>query len=187
MATYLYRIGKFAYRRKGAVLSFWIAMLVLFGVGAATLSGPTTDSFTLPGTPAQQTQDLMAERFPTAEDPMNALSARFVFAAPDGQTLDDPHDPQNMAAVDEVLAAIRGIDTVSSPAKVDPATASPEQQAGALVRSRAGRCRADPADAGARPRSRAPPKKLPSPTHRRCRRSAPTTPSVSSPCRSTAR
>lgn len=117
MATYLYRIGKFAYRRKGAVLSFWIAMLVLFGVGAATLSGPTTDSFTLPGTPAQQTQDLMAERFPTAEDPMNALSARFVFAAPDGQTLDDPHDPQNMAAVDEVLAAIRGIDTVSSPAK----------------------------------------------------------------------
>ncbi|HET8992166.1 MAG TPA: MMPL family transporter [Rhodococcus sp. (in: high G+C Gram-positive bacteria)] len=130
MATYLYRIGKFAYRRKGAVLSFWIAMLVLFGVGAATLSGPTTDSFTLPGTPAQQTQDLMAERFPTAEDPMNALSARFVFAAPDGQTLDDP---QNMAAVDEVLAAIRGIDTVSAPAKVDPATASPEQQAGALV------------------------------------------------------
>ncbi|MFD6897552.1 MMPL family transporter [Rhodococcus sp. NPDC060086] len=130
MATYLYRIGKFAYRRKGAVLSFWIALLVLFGVGAATLSGPTTDSFTLPGTPAQNAQDLMAERFPTAEDPMNALSARYVFAAPDGQTLDSP---ENMAAIDETLAAIRGIDTVSAPAKVDPATASPEQQAGALV------------------------------------------------------
>ncbi|TCN49079.1 RND superfamily putative drug exporter [Rhodococcus sp. SMB37] len=130
MATYLYRIGKFAYRRKGAVLSFWIALLVLFGVGAATLSGPTTDSFSLPGTPAQNAQDLMAERFPTAEDPMNALSARYVFAAPDGQTLDDP---ENTAAVDEVLAAIRGIDTVSAPAKVDPATASPEEQAGALV------------------------------------------------------
>ncbi|MFD6860727.1 MMPL family transporter [Rhodococcus sp. NPDC060090] len=130
MATYLYRIGKFAYRRKGAVLSFWIALLVLFGVGAATLSGPTTDSFTLPGTPAQNAQDLMAERFPTAEDPMNALSARYVFAAPDGQTLDSP---ENMAAIDETLVAIRGIDTVSAPAKVDPATASPEQQAGALV------------------------------------------------------
>ncbi|MGN5237958.1 MMPL family transporter [Rhodococcus sp. SJ-3] len=130
MATYLYRIGKFAYRRKGAVLSFWIALLVLFGVGAATLSGPTTDSFTLPGTPAQQTQDLMAERFPTAEDPMNALSARYVFAAPDGQTLDTP---ENMAAIDETLAAIRGIDTVSAPAKVDPATATPEQQAGVLT------------------------------------------------------
>ena len=130
MATYLYRIGKFAYRRKGAVLSFWIALLVLFGVGAATLSGPTTDSFTLPGTPAQNAQDLMAERFPSAENPMDALSARYVFAAPDGQTLDDP---QNMAAVDEVLAAIRGIDTVSPPAKIDPATATPEQQAGVLT------------------------------------------------------
>ncbi|NLU65364.1 MMPL family transporter [Rhodococcus sp. HNM0563] len=130
MATYLYRIGKFAYRRKGAVLSFWIALLVLFGVGAATLSGPTTDSFTLPGTPAQNAQDLMAERFPSAENPMDALSARYVFAAPDGQTLDDP---QNMAAVDEVLAAIRGIDTVSPPAKIDPATATPEQRAGVLT------------------------------------------------------
>ncbi|OWY79919.1 MMPL family transporter [Rhodococcus sp. BUPNP1] len=130
MATYLYRLGKFAHRRKGAVLSFWIALLVLFGVGAATLSGPTTDAFTLPGTPAQKTQDLMAERFPSTEDPMNGLSARYVFAAPDGQTLDDP---ENLAAVDEVLAAVRGIDRVSPPAKVDPATASPEEQAGALV------------------------------------------------------
>ncbi|MEE2031666.1 MMPL family transporter [Rhodococcus chondri] len=130
MATYLYRIGKFAYRRKGAVLSFWIAVLVLFGVGAATLSGPTTDSFTLPGTPAQQTQDLMAERFPAAEDPMSALSARYVFQAPEGQTLDDP---TNQEAVEEVLAAVRGIERVSAPAKIDPATASPEQQAGVLV------------------------------------------------------
>lgn len=130
MATYLYRIGKFAYRRKGTVLSFWLAILVLFGVGAATLSGPTTDSFSLPGTPAQKTQDLMAERFPSAEDPMNQLSARYVFAAPDGQTLDEP---ANMQAIDDVLAAVRDIDRVAPPAKVDPATATPEEQAGVLA------------------------------------------------------
>jgi len=130
VATYLYRLGKFAYRRKGAVLSFWIALLVLFGVGSATLAGPTTDSFSLPGTPAQNAQDLMADRFPSADDPMNGLSARFVFAAPEGQTLDDP---ENMAAVDEVLAAVRGLDRVSEPANVDPAVATPEQQAGVLV------------------------------------------------------
>lgn len=40
MATYHYRIGKFAYRRKGAVLSVWLIILVLMGVGAATLSAP---------------------------------------------------------------------------------------------------------------------------------------------------
>ncbi|MER2222020.1 MAG: MMPL family transporter, partial [Rhodococcus sp. (in: high G+C Gram-positive bacteria)] len=78
MATYLYRIGKFAYRRKGAVLSVWLIILVLMGVGAATLSGPTKDSFSIPGTPAQQAQDLMAERFPDAPNPMDSLSARYV-------------------------------------------------------------------------------------------------------------
>ncbi|MFI6432688.1 MMPL family transporter [Rhodococcus oryzae] len=120
MATYLYRIGKFAYRRKGTVLSIWLTLLVLMGVGAATLSGPTNDSFSIPGTPAQQAQDLMAERFPEAagSDPFNSLSARFVFAAPNGQTLTDP---ANEAAMDAVLDKVRGIEQVDPAAKIDPA------------------------------------------------------------------
>ncbi|MCL2536225.1 MAG: MMPL family transporter, partial [Nocardiaceae bacterium] len=119
MATYLYRIGRFAYRRKGTVLSIWLAILVLMGVGAATLSGPTKDSFSIPGTPAQQAQDLMAERFADQKSPMDSLSARYVFAAPEGQTLDTP---ENQAAMDAVLAKIRGIDKVSASAKGEPGT-----------------------------------------------------------------
>ncbi len=93
MATYLYRIGRFAYRRKGTVLSIWLAILVLMGVGAATLSGPTNDSFSIPGTPAQKAQDLMAERFPaSAKDPFSSISARYVFAAPEGETLESPEN-----------------------------------------------------------------------------------------------
>ncbi|MFD4291629.1 MMPL family transporter [Rhodococcus sp. NPDC058505] len=131
MATYLYRIGKFAYRRKGTVLSIWLAILVLMGVGAATLSGPTNDSFSIPGTPAQKAQDLMAERFPAGDkDPFSSISARYVFAAPEGQTLDSPG---NQAAMDATLAQIRGIELVDPAAKVDPATASPEESRGALV------------------------------------------------------
>ncbi|MFF0815904.1 MMPL family transporter [Rhodococcus sp. NPDC003318] len=131
MATYLYRIGKFAYRRKGTVLSIWLALLVLMGVGAATLSGPTNDSFSIPGTPAQKAQDLMAERFPSdGRDPFNSISARFVFAAPEGQTLDTP---ENQAAMDETLAAVRAIDLVEPAAKVDPATATPDESSAALV------------------------------------------------------
>ncbi|MFD4182894.1 MMPL family transporter [Rhodococcus sp. NPDC058514] len=132
MATYLYRIGKFAYRRKGTVLSVWLVLLVLMGVGAATLSGPTNDSVTIPGTPAQQAQDLMAERFPAAgKDPFNALSARFVFAAPDGQRLDTP---ANEAAMDAVLTQVRGIEQVEPAAKADPATPPAEgERSSALV------------------------------------------------------
>ncbi|MDI9916248.1 MMPL family transporter [Rhodococcus sp. IEGM 1379] len=126
MATYLYRIGKFAYRRKGAVLSLWLIILVLMGIGAATLSGPTKDSFSIPGTPAQQAQDLMAERFPGAASPMDALSARFVIEAPAGTVLSDP---SNVQAMDEMLAKIRGIDKIAPGAKIDPANATPEQAA----------------------------------------------------------
>ncbi|RVW00186.1 MMPL family transporter [Rhodococcus xishaensis] len=119
MATYLYRIGRFAYRRKGTVLSIWLAILVLMGVGAATLSGPTKDTFSIPGTPAQQAQDLLAERFGDQKSAMDSLSARFVFAAPPGQTLDAP---ENRAAMDAVIAQIRGIDKVSESAKGEPGT-----------------------------------------------------------------
>ena len=111
MATFLYRIGRFAYRRKGVVLAAWLSLLVLIGVGAATLSGPTSESFSIPGTPAQQAQDLMAERFPGAADPMNSLSARVVFAAPDGQTLDTP---QNEAAMNAVIDQMKTIPEVTA-------------------------------------------------------------------------
>ena len=131
MATYLYRIGKFAYRRKGVVLTAWLALMVLVGVGAATLSGPTSESFSIPGTPAQNAQDLMAERFPAqAEDPMNSLSARYVFEAPQGQTLDQP---QNKDAMDAVLSQVRQIPQVKEAARVDPATAPADKAKGALV------------------------------------------------------
>ncbi|AEF38664.1 MMPL family transporter [Hoyosella subflava] len=127
MATYLYRLGKFAYRRKGIVLSFWLAALVLAGVAAVTLSGPTKDTFSIPGTPAQEAQELMAERFPGgAADPFSSLSARYLVSAPEGQTLDEP---QNQAAMEDMLNAIRGVEQVEDFAKAEPGPDAP----GALV------------------------------------------------------
>ena len=46
---------------------------------------------------------------------MSSLSARYVFAAPEGQTLDAA---ANQAAMDAVLAQIRDIDQVEDAAKV---------------------------------------------------------------------
>ncbi|MGB3371154.1 MAG: MMPL family transporter [Rhodococcus sp. (in: high G+C Gram-positive bacteria)] len=116
MATYLYRIGKFAFRRKGIVLALWLAILVLAGVGAATLSGPTANSFNIPGTPAQSALDLQSERFGTAEDPLTAVSADYVFAAPDGQSLDTP---AYTAAIDATIAEIDKIADVAPSVKPD--------------------------------------------------------------------
>ena len=118
MATFLYRIGRFAYRRKGIVLPIWLAILVLAGVGAATLSGPTSTSFSIPGTPAQQALDLQSERFGESEDPLTAASAQYVFQAPAGTTLESP---EATAAIDATIANIRAIAAVKDSAKVDPA------------------------------------------------------------------
>ncbi|WP_328475177.1 MMPL family transporter [Actinoplanes sp. NBC_00393] len=102
MATYLYRLGRLSFHRRKLVLAIWLAMLGLLGVGAATLSGPTSDDFTIPGTEAQQAQDLLGERF--GESPAGGAGARVVFAAPAGEKLTDP---DNRAAVGRTVAALR--------------------------------------------------------------------------------
>jgi hypothetical protein len=109
VATFLYRLGRFSYRRRGLVALIWLAMLVTAGVGAATLSGETSDSFEIPGTESQQAFDLLEERFPDAPSADNT-AARVVFAAPEGQSLTDP---ENRAIVDDAVVLPfewRGID-----------------------------------------------------------------------------
>ncbi|NEE00008.1 MMPL family transporter [Phytoactinopolyspora halotolerans] len=102
MATFLYRLGRTSYRRRGIVALTWLVLFVLAGVGASTLSGDTNDSFEIPGTESQEAFDLLEERFPEMPDSDNT-AARVVFAAPEGETLTDP---ENQAVVDDVVAAL---------------------------------------------------------------------------------
>jgi RND superfamily putative drug exporter len=102
MATYLYRLGRFSFRRRRLVLALWLAALAVLGVGAATLSGPTSDEFSIPGTEAQQAMDLLNERFPGAG--AAGAQARVVFAAPAGEQLTDP---ANQAAITRTVAQLK--------------------------------------------------------------------------------
>ncbi|MFD0741070.1 MMPL family transporter [Phytohabitans flavus] len=102
MATYLYRLARFSYRRRRLVLVLWLAVLAAFGVGALTLSGSTSTAFTVPGTESQKAIDLLGERFPQAG--AGGATARVVFAAPPGKTL---ADPESRAAIEETVAALK--------------------------------------------------------------------------------
>lgn len=66
MATFLYRLGRLAFRRRRLVLLAWIAVLVAAVIGVSSVSGSTTDDFTLPGTQSQQAIDLLEKEFPQA-------------------------------------------------------------------------------------------------------------------------
>ncbi|TCC35384.1 MMPL family transporter [Kribbella speibonae] len=101
MATYLYRLGRFAFRRRRLVLLIWLGLLAAGAVGASTLSGPTANGFSIPGTESQRAADLLNDRFPQAG--ADAATARIVFQAPAGQKLTD--SPQVRQTLDRIAVA----------------------------------------------------------------------------------
>ncbi|MEU5883762.1 MMPL family transporter [Spirillospora sp. NPDC047279] len=113
LATFLYRLGRFSYRRRKLVAALWVGLLVLFGVGAATLSGPTSNDFSIPGTESQKAIDLLEERMPQAS--ADGATARVVFAAPEGGKVTDP---ASKAAVDQVVGELKALPDVAN--VVDP-------------------------------------------------------------------
>lgn len=104
MATFLYRLGRLAFRRRWRVLLAWVAVLVTAGIGISSVSGSTTDDFTLPGTQSQRAIDLLEAEFPQAS--ASGASARVVVEAPDGERLTSAaHKAQVEALVDELRTA----------------------------------------------------------------------------------
>jgi len=113
MATFLYRLGRFSFRRRWSVLGAWVALLVAVGIGALTLSGETTDSISIPGTEAQEAINLLEERFPEAS--ADGAYANVVFAAPEGESLTDPDHQAAVTEVVERLQAAPLVATVTDP------------------------------------------------------------------------
>ncbi|MFH9015711.1 MMPL family transporter [Streptomyces sp. NPDC017943] len=87
MATFLYRLGRSAFRRRGLMTLLWV--LIVVGVGAAASSAPTppTEQFSMPGTESQKAFDLLEEKFPDAG--ADGATARVVIRAPEGTAIAD--------------------------------------------------------------------------------------------------
>ncbi|MFD0367847.1 MMPL family transporter [Streptomyces sp. NPDC127114] len=117
MATFLYKLGRSAFRRRRLVALLWVALLALAGVGAATAPAATSSSFSIPGTEAQRAFDLLEQRFPGGS--ADGATARVVFKAPAGQSM---QDPANKAKVAKTVAELKsGSDQIAR--VTDPYTA----------------------------------------------------------------
>ncbi|MGP3976685.1 MMPL family transporter [Streptomyces sp. 8N114] len=103
MATFLYKLGRLAFRRRRIVALIWVALLVAAGVGASTASTPPDDDFALPGTQAQKAFDVLEERFPDAN--AEGATARMVFRAPTGEKITAS---DNKAAVEKTRKELSG-------------------------------------------------------------------------------
>ncbi|WP_406463899.1 MMPL family transporter [Streptomyces sp. NBC_01622] len=109
MATFLYRLGRFSFRRRRLVLMLWIAVLAAVGIGAASVSSNTSDSFTLPGTQSQKAIDLLGKEFPQAS--AAGATARVVFEAPAGEQL---KSGANKTEVESLIADLKKAPQVAS-------------------------------------------------------------------------
>jgi RND superfamily putative drug exporter len=113
VATFLYRLGRFAFRRRALVAAVWTVVLLALGLGAMTLSGQLSNSVSIPGTESQRAIDQLSARFPQAG--AGGATARVAIAAPEGQSLTTP---ANQAAVERVVAQLKTAPKVI--AVVDP-------------------------------------------------------------------
>ncbi|MCH0562242.1 MULTISPECIES: MMPL family transporter [unclassified Streptomyces] len=113
MATFLYRLGRLAFRRRHFVALIWVALLTLAGVGAASAPAAGNSSFSVPGTEAQKAFDLLEQRFPGMS--ADGATARVVFKAPGGEKMTDPDNKATVEKTVEELSDGSEVASVADP------------------------------------------------------------------------
>ncbi|GAB3189458.1 RND superfamily putative drug exporter [Micromonospora palomenae] len=111
MATLLYRLGRGSMRRRRLVVALWLALLVGLGLAAATLSGPTANNLTIPGTESQRAQDLLTEQFPTASGATGTIAVK----APAAGQLGTPEGQAVVKGITQEAATLPGVVGATDP------------------------------------------------------------------------
>ena len=109
MAHLLHRVGRFAVRRRRAVLVGWLLAFTVLGGLAVGFKGAFSSEFAIPGTESQRAAELVAERIPGAN--ADAAVGRVVFAAPAGESL---RTTERQAAVQASAAALARVSDIAS-------------------------------------------------------------------------
>src|SRR5215203_4183981 len=79
MAVLLSRLGGFSHRHRLPVVLLWLVVLVGGGVGAATLAGETSSSFSIPGQESTTALERIGAKFGTGGE---GATARWSSRAP---------------------------------------------------------------------------------------------------------
>ncbi|MGC0334776.1 RND superfamily putative drug exporter [Streptomyces sp. SAI-170] len=117
MATFLYRLGRLAFRRRHFVALIWVALLTLAGFAAASAPTAANTSFSVPGTEAQKAFDLLEQRFPGMS--ADGGTARVVFKAPAGEKMTDAANRDTAQKTVDALGEGSEVASVADPYKAD--------------------------------------------------------------------
>ena len=126
MATLLHRLGLAAVRHRIAVTVTWLVALIAVAVGAATLSGSTVNSFSIPGQESTIALDLLKQRF---GDASAGATAQVVMVAPTGGKITDQANAAQVAQVVGKLSTLPGVLAASNPLDPKSPVVSPDRTA----------------------------------------------------------
>ncbi|MEV1085923.1 MMPL family transporter [Streptomyces sp. NPDC050211] len=113
MATFLYKLGRFAFRRRWPMALLWVVILCGAGFAASSAPTPPADTFSMPGTESQKAFDLLEEKFPDAS--ADGASARVVVRAPAGGKISAPEHKAQVAALVAQLKKAPQVASVTDP------------------------------------------------------------------------
>jgi RND superfamily putative drug exporter len=109
VATFLSRLGRFAFKHRLSMVLAWLVILGSSIFAGLTAPSAPADDFSMPGTESQQTFELMEERFPGLA--AEAGGATVVFVAPAGE---DVSAPRYKAAIEAAVDELAGGDQVAN-------------------------------------------------------------------------
>ena len=111
MSTFLYRLARFAFRRRRLVLAVWLAAAVAAIVVAQASGGKTNDTFTIPGTEAQNAAAVLMAKLPAFSGGQSTI----VFATHGTEKVTDPAAKAAIASALSKLKSIPQVSAVTSP------------------------------------------------------------------------
>jgi RND superfamily putative drug exporter len=111
MSSYLYRLARFAFRRRRRVLAVWL-LAAIAAIAVAQLSGgKTNDTFTIPGTESQNAANVLTAKLPAFSGGQSTI----VFATTGRAKVTDQADRAAIEAALDKLKSVPQVVSVTSP------------------------------------------------------------------------
>jgi RND superfamily putative drug exporter len=111
VATVLYKIGRFSFRRHGTVIVAWLLLLGVLVGGAVALGAGPVSGVTIPGTESQRAIEALTTEFPAA----SGASGTVVIRVPEGQSVMDPANQQVVLSTVQKANELPGVLGAMSP------------------------------------------------------------------------
>jgi RND superfamily putative drug exporter len=111
VSTFLYSLGRSAFRHPRRVLTIWFLILMVSGGAALGLGDGTRNQFDIPGTESQEAIDSLGRTFPQ----LSGASAYLVVVAPDGKDVDDARTKRLVTDAVAGMKKVEGVSQVVSP------------------------------------------------------------------------